>query len=102
MVSIPKPQKGRPLYIEHEGGRIYISAHDRWFLKILRKFKRQIFMHHPDHNPRGQGSLVTFQILRKREQFKKREEKWYASFGLEPPKRGGTRCESNGVRWLSG
>lgn len=99
---IPNPQKGRPLFVEHEGGRIYVSAHDRWHLKILRKFKRQVFRHHPDRNRRGQGGFITFQILRKRKFFEERERRWYSQFGLTPPKRGGERCQSTGGRLLSG
>ena len=38
---IPAPIPGRPLYVLYEGGRLYVSAHDRYYLDMQRGFKRK-------------------------------------------------------------
>jgi hypothetical protein len=44
---IPAPIPGRPLYVLYEGGRPYVSAHDRYDLETQRGFKRKIRAAHP-------------------------------------------------------
>lgn len=44
---IPAPIPGRPLYVLYEGGRPYVSAHDRYYLETQRGLKRKIRAAHP-------------------------------------------------------
>lgn len=86
--AIPAPIPGRPLYVLYEGGRLYVSAHDRYYLEIRRGFKLKIRAAHPDVNHRSWATGRTRKLLRDREHWQEQEGRWYAHFGLDPPKRG--------------
>lgn len=85
------PLPGRPFFLKCEGGKIYISVHDRFYLEKQREFKRRIRARHPDTNKRISAARHTRDLLKLRERFRKKEIKWYAQFGLEPPEKG-NRC----------
>lgn len=87
MIQLPAPLPGRPFYLNVEGGRIYISVHDAFHLERQREFKRQIRFAHPDRNQHSWASSRTRKLLRARERWEEREGRWYAHFGLDPPKR---------------
>lgn len=75
-VTVPAPGGGLP-------ARISVKAHDEWYLKQVRRFKRQIFLTHPDRT----GRVTEFlNVSRKFRTFQKREAAVYAWFGLAPPK----------------
>lgn len=84
---IPAPIPGRPLYVPYQGGRLYVSVHDRFYLEVHRGFKRQIRATHPDVNHRSWAAGRTRKLLRERERWEERERLWYARFGLDPPTR---------------
>src|SRR2546425_3345286 len=84
---IPAPIPGRPLYVLYEGGRLYVSARDRYHLEMQRGFKRRIRAAHPDVNHQSWAAERTRKLLREREHWEKQEGYWYARFGLDPPKR---------------
>lgn len=84
---VPPPLPGRPLYVPYEGGKIYISAHDRYHLEKLREFKREIRKAHPDRNSCIWAAGRTRNLLKARKKWQEWEAAWYARFGLEPPAR---------------
>ncbi|MEK7579617.1 MAG: hypothetical protein AAB469_00240 [Patescibacteria group bacterium] len=87
MSVIPAPLPGRPAFIEMNGGRIYISVHDRWHMAEERRFKRRIMAVHPDRVRvrRFWATSRTRNLLRLRQAWRKKEMNWYIPFGLEPP-----------------
>jgi hypothetical protein len=94
MVSIP----GRPIYVTHRGGKVYIPPHDAYHLETLRSFKRQIRRAHPDVNRQKWAPGRTRNLIQARGRWLREEAEWYAQFGLEPPKGG----RSNDDRPASG
>ena len=92
------PLPGRPLFVPYEGGRIYISVHDRFYLGRKREFKRKIRASHPDVNKHNSAAGRTRKLLKLRESWRKGEAQWYARFGLEPPEKRRTRCAQGSTR----
>lgn len=89
MTQIPSPLPGRPLCVNVEGGRLYISAHDAFHLEREREFKRLIRAAHPDRNHCNWAAGRTRKLLQARARWEKVEARWYARLGLDPPKGGG-------------
>ena len=98
MIHIPAPLPGRPLYLNVEGGRLYISVHDAFYLERQRGFKRQIRLAHPDRNHQRWACSRTRNLLKARARWEAEEARWYARFGLEPPTRLPQRISSVGNR----
>lgn len=87
------PLPGRPFFVEQDGVKTYISVHDMFHLEQERRYKQNIFVHHPDRNKRlGKGKSVVISLLKSREAWRRKETKWYAQFSLETPEKGKTRC----------
>ena len=86
MTQIPSPLPGRPLYVNVEGGRLYVSAHDAFHLAREREFKRLIRAAHPDRNHCTWAAGRTRKLLQARAPWEKAETRWYARLGLDPPK----------------
>lgn len=77
--------EGRPPFVTVHGGVVCISQHDAAYKARRDALKKQLAAAHPD---RG-GSEKKFHSLSK--YFKKwqlSEEKWYAHYGLTPPRHG--------------
>jgi hypothetical protein len=89
MTQIPSQRPGRPLCVNIEGGRLYISAHDAYHLEKQREFKRLIRAAHPDRNHCIWAAGRTRKLLQARARWEKAEARWYACLGLDPPKGGG-------------
>lgn len=83
--EIPPALPGRPLYLQFEGGKVYVSAHDHYHLKMLRRFKSELRRAHPDVNHNSNSGGHVRNILKARKRFLKKDAKWYVKFGLEPP-----------------
>lgn len=96
MIQIPAPLPGRPLFLNVDGGRLYISVHDAFYLERQRAFKRQIRLVHPDRNRRQWACSRTRNLLKARARWEAEEARWYARFGLEPPTRLPQRISSVG------
>lgn len=75
---IPAPIPGRPLYVLYDGGRLYVSAHYRYYLEMLRAFKRKIRAAHPDINHQRWATGHTRQLLHRRERWQHAESAWSA------------------------
>ena len=73
MPSIPECLPGRPLLVPYKGGWVFISAHDRFHIEALRRFKRMLANAHPDRRPQNGRSAFRAVIIR-RKMFKKKEE----------------------------
>ncbi len=87
MTSPFPPIKGRPLYIEHEGGKVFLLYRDHLFLATRTKLRKEIINAHPDHG--GTRSKLETVMARYRAWFRK-EKKWYAQYGITPPGGKGT------------
>jgi hypothetical protein len=87
MIDVPAPLPGRPFYINIDGGRLYVSAHDTYYLERERAFRRQIRLAHPDRNHQHWACTRTRNLLKARARWEAEEARWYARFGLEPPTR---------------
>ena len=85
MTQLPDPLPGRPVCVNFEGGKLYISAHDAFHLERLREFKRLIRAAHPDRNHCIWASGRTRNLLNARKRWEEWETRWYARFGLDPP-----------------
>ncbi len=85
--EVPPPFPGRPLFVNYMGGRVYVSAHDRYHVERLRQFKREIRKAHPDRNRLRWAAGRTRNLLKARERWQECEAVWYSQFGLEPPTR---------------
>lgn len=96
MIHIPAPLPGRPLCLKIEGGRVYISVHDAFYLERQREFKRQIRLAHPDCNHQRWACSRTRNLLKARARWEAEEARWYARFGLEAPTRLPQRTSSVG------
>jgi hypothetical protein len=98
MIHIPAPRPGRPLYLNIEGGRLYVSVHDAFYLERQRDFKSQIRLAHPDCKHQRWECSHARNLLKARAQWEVEEARWYAHFGLEPPTRLPHRTSSVGNR----
>jgi hypothetical protein len=105
MIQVPAPLPGRPFYVNVEGGRLYVSVHDAFYLQRQGEFKRQIRLAHPDRNHHSWASSRTRNLLKARERWEAREARWYGRLGLDPPTRPprckplyGARNSSEGAR----
>jgi hypothetical protein len=96
---IPSPLPGRPFYVHFEGGKLYISAHDAFHLEKEREFRRLIRAAHPDRNHCIWAAARTRKLLKARKRWEEKEARWYARFGLEPPRgkpqRAGSRVRAS-------
>lgn len=99
--EVPPPFPGRPLFVNYDGGRLYISVHDRYHLERLREWKRKIRNAHPDRNRRRFATAQTRNLLKARNKWQEQEMVWYAKFKLEPPAGSRRRQSSSSELLLS-
>ena len=62
----------------------YVSLHDAEHLSQRKDWRRRLFEAHPD---RGGSDETIIQLLKDRDQWSAKEEKWYKGLGLVPPSR---------------
>ena len=91
MTQPPAPLPGRPLYVSVAGGKLYVSAHDAFYLQTQRDFTRLIRAAHPDRNHHIWAHGRTRKLLEARSRWEAAEARWYAHLGLHPPVKG-VRC----------
>lgn len=87
MIQVPAPLPGRPFYLNVEGGRLYVSVHDAFYLQRQGEFKRRIRLAHPDRNHHRWACSRTRKLLKARERWEAQEARWYGRLGLDPPTR---------------
>jgi hypothetical protein len=87
MIQVPAPLPGRPFYVSVEGGRLYVSVQDAFYLQRQGEFKRRIRLVHPDRNHHSWACARTRNLLKARERWEAQEARWYGRLGLDPPTR---------------
>lgn len=100
--------EGRPTFVEKDGGRIFVTVHDQFYLSELARLKEQVRNTHPDRRRFFGLSLQSGRIkvakrsdqlklkthgtfraaVQQLDMFVRREVAYYHSLGLTPPKVG--------------
>lgn len=77
---------GRPAWVEQDGCRISITAHDRYYRREYMRLREEMIAAHPDKS-RRRTSAAFIAARRRLEQFLDAERQWYALCDLKPPTR---------------
>lgn len=89
LIPTPYPElRGRPMWIPWEGGRVWLLFHDHCYLQGRRKLMKEVVKNHPDNGGFKSHCQDAIKHLRA---YERTEARWYAKFGLTPPK-GGGKC----------
>lgn len=75
-------RRGRPLFVEQGGVKVYINAHDRFFAHRHRQLRHQMIAAHPD---KGGTTRQFMQARSALDRFIREEAMWYAALNLHRP-----------------
>jgi len=86
--ELAKTFAGRPAFVAEGTGRVAIGVHDGWYLQERTKWRQRLSEAHPDH---GGASVPFMRVRRLYETWAVQERRWYARYGLMPPRTGQPR-----------
>lgn len=72
----------RPPFVEMDGVKVSVRAHDRWFLRERKKLLKVVVDAHPDKGGTSRKFIAARKAL---DAFVAEEQRWYARLGLSVP-----------------
>lgn len=87
ILSPYQPLKGRPMFVQKDGWRVWLYIHDHWYLDQRKMLLGELKKWHPDRCKRPTANTYTRHLIKCLREFERKEGEWYKQMKLDPPKR---------------